>query len=276
MHRRLVVAVTVAMVIVLTPRIAGADGGGDAFNDGTQVGADAGDSGNSGGVGGSGGGHSNCTYTPLDAEGVATAESMARSGIGPPQGEGAGTWYRKICYSANGQSTGTIVWLPAPAVDPAVLAQQASDRAPIPTPDVHLNPPEGGEQVVNVTTWLWIDQSVWQPVSAEASAGGVTVTATATPQSVAWNMGNGDVVSCAGPGTAYDPSRPSNEQHTDCSYVYRRSSSSAPDGAFAASATITWHVTWTAVGVAGGGDLGSASRTTTFTVRVAEIQAVNR
>ena len=156
------------------------------------------------------------------------------------------------------------------------LAQQASDRAPIPLPDVHLNPPESGEQVVNLTTWMWIDRSVWQPVSATASAGGVTVTATAAPESVRWAMGNGDVVTCAGPGTPYDPNRPSSEQQSDCSYVYRHSSASAPDGAFTATATITWHVTWTAAGVAGGGDLGTASRTTTFAVRVAEIQAVNR
>jgi hypothetical protein len=274
MHRRLIAPVLVVLVVLLTPSVARGDGSGDAFNDGTQVGADAGNSG-SGGGGGSGGGHSNCTYEPLDAEGIAAAEGLAKGGYGPQPGTGPGTWYRKICYDANGQSTGTVVWLPA-AVDPAVLAQQASDRAPIPLPDVHLNPPEGGEQVVNVVTWLWIDKSVWQPVSADASAGGVTVTATAVPESVTWNMGNGDTVNCAGPGTAYDPNRPSSEQHTDCSYVYRHSSSSAPDGAFTASATITWHVTWTAVGVAGGGDLGQASRTTTFAVRVAEIQAVNQ
>ena len=169
-----------------------------------------------------------------------------------------------------------MVWLPTRAVDLRALAQQASDRAPIPFPDVHLNPPEGGEQVVNVTTWLWIDQSVWQPVSATASAGGVTVRATAAPESVRWAMGNGDTVNCAGPGTAYDPDRPASEQHPDCSYVYRRSSASAPGGAFTASATITWHVTWTAAGVAGGGDLGTSARTTTFAVRVAEIEAVNQ
>jgi hypothetical protein len=155
MHRRLIAPVTVALVVLFAPTIARADGGGDAFNDGAQVGADVGVGGSSGG---GGGGHSNCTYEPLNAEGIATQEDMARLGIGPPPGDGPGTWYRKICYQADGQSNGSVVWLPTRAVDPAVLAQQASDRTPIPVPDVHLNPPESGEQVVNLTTWLWIDR----------------------------------------------------------------------------------------------------------------------
>jgi hypothetical protein len=278
MYRRLIAVVTVVSAIVLLlPAAARADGSTDAFNDGSQVGVDANNAGGTGGTGGGkGGGHSTCKYEGLDADGVATADAMAKSGWGPPAGTAPGTWYRKVCTDTNGQSSATVVWLATSAVDPAALAQQASDRAPIPVPDVRLNPPESGEQVVNLTTWMWIDQSVWQPVSATASAGGVTVTAAAAPESVRWVMGNGDIVTCAGPGTPYDPSRPSNEQHTDCSYVYRRSSASAPGGAFTATATVTWHVTWAAAGAAGGGDLGTASRTTTFSIRVAEIQAVNR
>lgn len=276
MHRRLITFVAVATLVVLQPSPARADGGGDAFSDGDQIGADARDGGDAANGGPTGGGHSLCRYEALDAEGIATAEMMVASGWVPAPPPGPGTWYRKICDNANGQSTATVVWLRARPVDTADLARQASDRTLIPLPDVHLNPPEGGEQVVNLSTWLWIDQAIWQPVSAEANAGGVTVTATAVPESVSWAMGNGDTVNCSGPGTAYDSHRPSSEQHTDCSYVYRRSSASAPGGAFTATATITWHVTWTAVGAPGGGDLGTVARATTFPVRVSEIQAVNQ
>ncbi len=279
MYRRVIAGVACVTALLATaPTVARADGTGDAFSDGTQVGADAGKDGGTGGGGGSkrSGGHAKCTYERLDADGQATADQIAAKGWGPPRGAGPGTWYRKVCTDANGQSSATVVWVPARAVDPAQLAEQASDRAPIPLPDVHLNPPESGEQVVNLETWMWIDPSAWQPVSATASAGGVTVTASAQPESVRWAMGNGDVVTCAGSGTPYDLNRPSREQHTDCSYVYRRSSASAPGGTFTATATATWHVTWTAAGAAGGGDLGSVSRNATFTVRVAEIEAVNR
>jgi len=39
--------------------------------------------------------------------------------------------------------------------------------------------------------------------------------------------------------------------------------------------TMTWGVTWSVVGAPGGGSLGTAQRTATSAVRVAEIQAVN-
>ncbi|MEY2474012.1 MAG: hypothetical protein QOK28_3341 [Actinomycetota bacterium] len=279
MYRRVIAGALVAGLIMATaPAVARADGTGDAFSDGTQVGADAGKNDNSGGgasKGGSGG-HSTCTYEKLDADSQAIADTIASNGSGPPRGKEPGAWYRKVCTDANGQSSATILWVTDRTVSPAQLAEQASDRAHIPLPDVHLNPPESGEQVVNLETWMWIDPSAWQPVAATASAGGITVTASAAPQSVRWAMGNGDVVTCVGPGTPYDSSRPSSEQHTDCSYTYRRSSASAPNGAFTATATATWHVTWTAAGAAGGGDLGNVSRTTTFIVRVSEIEAVNR
>src|SRR6266540_660254 len=132
MYRRLIAAVAAAVVVFVTPIAAWADGGGDAFNDGTQVGADAGSSGVSGGEAGSGGGQSNCTYERLDAADVRDAEGLAKGDYGPQPGNGPGTWYRKICYDANGQSTGTLAWRPDPMVDPAVLAQEASDRTPIP------------------------------------------------------------------------------------------------------------------------------------------------
>jgi hypothetical protein len=273
-------ALSIAIAALVAPTIARADGTGDAFSDGTQVGADAGKPGGNGNSGGStsggSGGKRTCTYEKLDADSQAIADTMANNGSGPPKGQEPGAWYRKVCIDANGQSSATVVWVRDRSVDPAELAEQASDRAPIPLPDVHLNPPESGEQIVNLATWMWVEPSQWQPVSATASAGGVTVTAVATPQSVRWDMGNGDAVTCTGAGTPYDANRPSSEQQTDCSYVYRRSSASAPNGAFTAKATSTWHVTWTAAGAAGGGDLGNVSRTTTFNVRVAEIEAVNR
>jgi hypothetical protein len=99
---------------------------------------------------------------------------------------------------------------------------------------------------------------------------------TASPQRVDWSMGDGNSVTCTGAGTAYDPARTPDEQHTDCSYTYRRGSAGQPNGTFVIVATSVWDVTWTATGVAGaGGDLGGITRTNTIPVRVAEIQAVN-
>jgi hypothetical protein len=156
------------------------------------------------------------------------------------------------------------------------LAQQAANSVPLPSPAIRMNPAVGQEQVVRMTTWLWIDRTDWQPVSATATAGPVSVTATAAPTSVEWRMGDGsgDVV-CNGPGTAYDPSRPAASQTPSCSYTYTHASSNSPGGVFMVTATITYHVTWVAAGAPGGGDLGVATRSATVPVRVAEIQAIN-
>jgi hypothetical protein len=250
---------------------ASADGTGDAFNDGSGVGASAGDGDAARGSKSSGGGASKCHYELL----TGTDSNAADVLFGPAPGAD-GAWYRKFCDTGNGQSIATVVWLANPPVDPLALAQQALQRTPIPPPAVHLNPPDGEDQVVNLPTWLWIDPDQWQPVSATASAGAVTVTAVAAPHSVEWDMGNGEVVTCSGPGTPYDTSKPSSAQTTDCSYTYRKSSASSPGGAFTVRVTVTWDVNWSAVGVAGGGNLGAADQSTSFRLRVAEIQAVNQ
>jgi hypothetical protein len=271
MYRRLITFVAVLALLTSISGRASADGTGDAFNGGSDVGASAGDGGGNGGSNSSGGGASQCRYELLTGVNSQAADAL----FGPAPGTD-GAWYRKICDTGNGQSNATVVWLTNPPVDPLALAQEALQRTPIPPPAVHLNPPEGEDQVVNLPTWLWIDPAQWQPVSATASAGAVTVTATASPQSVEWDMGNGDVVTCSGPGTPYDTSKPSSAQSTDCSYTYRKSSASSPSGAFTVRVTVTWDVSWSAVGVAGGGSLGAAEQSTSFLLRVAEIQAVNQ
>jgi hypothetical protein len=97
---------------------------------------------------------------------------------------------------------------------------------------------------------------------------------TATPRAVRWDMGTGDRVTCHGPGTPYDLSVPDDAQDTDCSYTYRRSSAGQPDQRYRVSARMRWRVRWTASGIAGGGDLGSVTRSTTLSLRVAEGQAL--
>jgi hypothetical protein len=91
----------------------------------------------------------------------------------------------------------------------------------------------------------------------------------ARPDRVVWNLGNGDEVVCDGPGIPYDSGRPEADQHSDCTYLFRQA------GTFTITATLEWHVTWTAAGVAGGGDLGVVRRSASAAVAVAEIQALN-
>jgi len=276
MHRALIAAAIAAVIgAPAAPTSAWADTGGSAWNNGSSIGAGA-SAGAPGGSGTSGsGGASSCSYEPLSPQDQSDAADLYANGMGPG-GSGPGTWYREICAGPNGTTSATIVWAPtAPVVNVNALAQQAASATALPSPAVRRNP--AGEQVTQVQTWLWIDPGQWRPVSATATAGNVTVTATATPESVTFTMGDGGPpVTCDGPGTPYDPSRPASSQSTDCSYTYATSSNQAPGGAFMVTATVSYHVTWVAAGAPGGGDLGVATRSFTEPVRVAQIQALNQ
>ena len=131
-----------------------------------------------------------------------------------------------------------------------------------------------GPSFVNFKTWLALRD--WTPVRATASLAGISSTITGLPQRVTWEMGPSDgTVVCDGPGDRYDPGIPDEMQDTDCGYTYRRSSAGiGADNAYSASVTVTYNVTWTSSDGTSGA-IGPVSRSTTFSVRVAEIQAIN-
>lgn len=209
-----------------------------------------------------------CTYQTLPPEQSAIADNMATGGIGPPKGAEPGNWVRRICTTENG-TDGTVIWLPQRTpVDPVVLARQALNYSPLPPPALGMSPSPDRDQLVNVPTWLWIDPAKWRPVSASASAGGITVTTTATPARVVWDPGDGGfAVTCDGPGTPYDPTKPA--ARPSCAYTYRR-----PAERVVLTATVEWSVRW-ASSAGGGGDLGTVRGSSSVPVRVAESQAIN-
>lgn len=207
-----------------------------------------------------------CTYT------AAGPTATASIGVGGPQ---PGQWVFPVCAGPGAIDPMPPVWVtnaqPAAAtvqVSPVVVADQAVRQLGLSSPTIEMAPPRGDPQLVGVATWLWIDRRGWKTLTASASAGAVTTTAVATPTLVVWDMGDGDTVTCDGPGTPYDPSDPN--ATTDCSYTW-------PDpGTFQVTATIYWSVSWSAVGAPGGGTLGvQAGPATSVAVRVVESQAIN-
>jgi hypothetical protein len=192
------------------------------------------------------------------------------------QGE-EGQWYAYWCGNGADLWLGNL-WVPAtqPAVAPATLALLARRYLSLPPPGIELNPPAGGDHLVNLESWLWVDPSTWGQRSATASVPNESATVVATPLSVTWNMGDGSKVICRGPGVPYNPAKPPDSQHTTCSHTYRRSSAGQPGHRYAVSATTTWALRWTATGVVtASGALPPLQRTSTTTVRVAEAQAIN-
>lgn len=160
----------------------------------------------------------------------------------------------------------------APA--PAVLAQLAVRYLRLPDPVIRSSPAPGALQLTRLPTWLWVAPAAWHPQSKTARVPGASVTATATPVSASWQMGDGKTVTCPGPGTPYawgdNPASPS----PTCGHTYTRSSAGQPGAAFQVTVTITWDITWTGPGRAGGA-LPPLFTTAAAAMRVAESQAVN-
>lgn len=267
----------------------GQDDGGIAAGAGNGGGYSGGSgSGGHSGGGSGGGGVATCTAHDGTA-GPVSYEPVPDSLLMPEQkdrvaADGGGYYWRKC----GGQLADPIVstghlgtYSPAgapggPPVDPAALAQQALQRTPLPAPAIAMAPGGDIPLLVNLPTFLWIDGAQWRPVSASASAGGVTSTVTAVPKRVVWEMGQGDVVVCNGPGVPYNRNLADDDQPPgNCRFTYPASSARSPDRTFTVTATIEYGVTWSASGAAGGGDLGISRRTSTTTVSVAEIQVLN-
>ena len=166
-----------------------------------------------------------------------------------------------------------VVAVPAPP-DPAVLAALARQTLGLPSPVIRSSPAQNALQLTNLPTWLWISPAEWAPRSKTATVPGESVTATATPVSVTWHPGDGSTVTCHGAGTPYTSADNPALASPDCGHTYTSSSAGQPGGAFQATATITWDITWQGAGGAGGA-LPPLFTTTTAAFRVAESQALN-
>jgi hypothetical protein len=221
-----------------------------------------------------------CVYEPAPAY---LAQAL---GIGGPL---PGEWLLFGCpgYDFGLANSAAIIWTNFVWVTDALqrsvvadVADQAESSIRLPSPVIEADP--SGTTFVNLATWLWISPSVWHPLTATATAGGVAATATATPVRVEFTTGDGGSVSCDGPGTPYDPREPSSAQTTSCFHIYKSSSADqeSPDGspndaAYFVTATITWSVTWHAVGAPGGGSLPTLRTTASARLRVEQIESVD-
>lgn len=161
------------------------------------------------------------------------------------------------------------------AVDPEVLAREAVKKMRLLGPDI-ASPRAAGKYTVGVPMWMWVNQSAttYGPQPASASAGGVTVTATAKVSQIVWQMGDGATVTCHGPGTVYQASTGMAESPT-CGHVYAKTSAASGGGKYQLTATSTWSINWE-VTAGGGGQTGQLTQTQQSQMQVAigEVQVV--
>jgi hypothetical protein len=163
----------------------------------------------------------------------------------------------------------------AAQVTPEQLLIQALKELRVPALSPATAPPPGSDGLVGLPEWFWIPASSWHALTVTVTAGPVWATVTATPTGLSVDPGTGaSPVSCAGPGTAYDPAEPAPEQRTDCAYTYVAPSAGLPGDAYSASVTVVWQVTWTGSGGAGGVLAPALSVPVGIPIRVAQAEAL--
>jgi len=95
------------------------------------------------------------------------------------------------------------------------------------------------------------------------------------PLSLSFQPGAGlSPVTCRGPGAAYNRQKPAAQQHTNCSYTYLQPSAGLPGNDYRASVTVTWRITWTGSGGAGGVLDPGLAVPVGFSIRVAQAEAL--
>jgi len=184
---------------------------------------------------------------------------------------GPGGWVIRRCSDGSMD----MAYVPAPTDSVAEvakrLAQDATNRLPLPLPQPKFNPSRpssaGPATLVAIPTWFWVDG--WRPVTQRTQAGGVWAEVVAAPVAATWFPGDGTApVRCAA-----NEAWSSDAAPTSCEHVYARSSAGQPSNSYTARVIVTWQVRWTGSG-GRSGTLPLMQRQSTFPIAVAERQTV--
>lgn len=183
--------------------------------------------------------------------------------------------------------------VPEAVLDPLTVAQELVTGMQIRRIDIGIVPepedtPGGRVGLIGMPVWLWDktmppeSEHTRGPITRTASAGALTVTATAVNTAVVWNMGDGGLpVVCPMPAVNNVPYLDVFQDLPPISGCGRfapgwtRSSITEPGGHFQVTATSLWLVTWSAVTPQGvvGGTFPLLPTATTY-VRVGEVQVL--
>lgn len=167
----------------------------------------------------------------------------------------------------------------APTIaDPAVLAQRALGRMKLVNAAAQIAPGPDFHTYINIENWLWIPADQWESMELTVSAGPTSVTVTAAPVRVEWDMGP-EAIECGDAGRVWKKGM-TDAAKTTCSYAYGSIENSSGD-THTVSAQLVYAVTWTCSGtcLTPSGDLGEvaspAGETTTIEVRQRQTVVTN-
>jgi hypothetical protein len=154
-------------------------------------------------------------------------------------------------------------------IDPAEVAQRAVAAMKLRAGQLGATPLPGARarSVVGLPTWMWVadaGENTWGPITRTATAGPVSVTATAQVRDISYDMGDGTTVRCTTPGTEWTPAAGTTDS-PDCGHRYTQ------PGDYTITANSHWQVRWH-----GAGQTGTLTFTLTNTrnIEVTELQVV--
>ena len=191
-------------------------------------------------------------------------------------------WRYVICYPpGEGDWSAVAIGAPQPTISAVALAEAARDSFRLPLPRPATSPAAG--TLVNLPTFLYLDNPTWTSRTAAARVATTAVTVTATPQTMTWDMDENrsdrepSTITCAGPGAPYDRSGPP-DQVPACGYRYRATSAQqlgTSKPGYLVTVTTSWQITWTCQGVCDepGGTLAPLTPTTTTRLPVYQARA---
>jgi hypothetical protein len=211
---------------------------------------------------------------------IAAADPQPPAGDPSWQGHEPGDGAVYNCYQPQTDLL-ILVWAADPPPNsgagptPREVAQFAIEEMALRAIDIGITPEPGEDSIgiVGMPVWMWAanpNEHTVGPITESASAGGITVTATAKLQRITWDMGDGSTVKCASGGTAYKASY-GDTRSPDCGYVYEKSSSKKPGGKYTVTATSDWVITWEGAGQTGTIRLNGLTRTARIAVGEAQV-----
>ena len=181
------------------------------------------------------------------------AQGLLHDGFEAYATDNEGRWYESTCrvdapaeVSSAYFLSHDAVWVPAGApapapeaqVDPAVLAQIASDSMDLPRGTIRWNPSLGGTgaTIVNAETWVWVEDGA-TTASVTAEVPGTWARVDATLSSLTLDAPGADSVTCPDTGTPWTAGATS----TTCSTTFFRSTARLPvkSGQSMPTATLT-------------------------------------
>jgi hypothetical protein len=158
-------------------------------------------------------------------------------------------------------------------ISPFELRNSVRARLVIPEPQVQGSPPLTERfSVVQIPTWFWIENWDDSGLAESDSAGGLSVSVTATPIEAVWDPGDGNPKLVCDAGLQWTPDTP--EHAATCAHTYTKSTAGLPNDALAITTDLTWELSWTLNG-ADQGVFATFTSTTITPHQVDEIQIIN-